>query len=351
MVVFSHRTFRWSLPRKMLFRVVGSAVGIWMLAMIGSAYGFWATKKIMSFPSLQQETNAQSVQLKQSLGKAEALEAEVTTLRSELTKILQVLTPKDTLPEALPVQKEKGSSRGRRRREKERVDIPGSEPSAGTSGTGTPPKGAGSPEAPTNAQTGQGASPESGQSAQSQPSSLQDERLARIKAEIDRTAAQAKLIRERMDPIVERWNSTPSIPPTAGYVSSPYGFRFNPFRRASEPGDGLLGMHRGMDFANAIGTPIQATANGTVVSTGWMTGYGWTIIIRHTPELETLYGHLSRIEVKAGQKVTRGRIIGRMGSSGRSTGPHLHYEVRRFGQPVNPKPYLTLQRKWIRSLS
>ena len=109
-------------------------------------------------------------------------------------------------------------------------------------------------------------------------------------------------------------------------------------------------MHTGMDFSNNIGTPIQVTANGKVAFTGWQTNYGWTIVVRHTPELETLYAHLSHIDVKMGQKVSRGDIIGKMGRSGRSTGPHLHYEVRSFGRHVSPKPYLRLQRQWIKSL-
>ena len=111
MVVFSHRTFRWSFPRKILFRGVGLVVGVWLLVMVGSAYGFWATKKIMSFPSLQQETKDQGKQLKQSLGRADELEAEVANLKAEFDNILKALTPKEPPPEAVPTKRGK---RGRK---------------------------------------------------------------------------------------------------------------------------------------------------------------------------------------------------------------------------------------------
>lgn len=95
-------------------------------------------------------------------------------------------------------------------------------------------------------------------------------------------------------------------------------------------------MHEGADFAGAPGTAIHATADGVVASAGWQNGYGQVIVIRHAYGLETRYAHLSRMRVKPGQKVSKGDRIGDMGNTGRSTGTHLHYEVRIDGKPVNP---------------
>ncbi|RYH02986.1 M23 family peptidase [Salipiger sp. IMCC34102] len=99
-------------------------------------------------------------------------------------------------------------------------------------------------------------------------------------------------------------------------------------------------LHAGTDFAAPIGTPIYATADGVVTSAGWSSGYGRLIKIQHEFGIETRYAHLSAMQVKVGQRVSRGERIGDMGNSGRSTGPHLHYEVRVGGTPVNPMTYI-----------
>ena len=98
--------------------------------------------------------------------------------------------------------------------------------------------------------------------------------------------------------------------------------------------------HNGVDFAAPKGTPIHTTADGTVSFAGWEGGYGWLIKIRHAFGIETRYAHLSKIRVKKGQRVSRGDRIGDMGSSGNSTGTHLHYEVREGGKAVNPMRYI-----------
>jgi murein DD-endopeptidase MepM/ murein hydrolase activator NlpD len=103
-------------------------------------------------------------------------------------------------------------------------------------------------------------------------------------------------------------------------------------------------MHNGTDFAAAYGTPIYATADGTVVHAGTEGGFGRLVRIRHDFGIETYYAHLSKISVSVGQRVSRGDRIGDMGNSGRSTGTHLHYEVRHSGKPVNPMTYIKAAR-------
>ena len=99
-------------------------------------------------------------------------------------------------------------------------------------------------------------------------------------------------------------------------------------------------MHAGVDLAAPNGTPIYATADGVVTTAGRESGYGYVVRIRHEFGIETVYAHQSKIRVKVGQQVSRGVQIGDMGSTGRGTGSHLHYEVRVNGQPVNPMTYL-----------
>ena len=124
-------------------------------------------------------------------------------------------------------------------------------------------------------------------------------------------------------------HTTPSIWPTQGYVSSPYGLRF-----------GGTEFHQGIDIAAEMGTPIVAAADGVVTAAGWNGGYGNMVDVDHGSGVVTRYGHASAVAVTVGQQVRRGQVIAYVGSTGRSTGPHLHYEVRVGGQPVNPAAYL-----------
>ena len=124
-------------------------------------------------------------------------------------------------------------------------------------------------------------------------------------------------------------HTVPSIWPAAGYVSSPYGLRF----------DGTE-FHQGIDIAAEMGTPIVATADGVVTAAGWNGGYGNMVDVDHGGGIVTRYGHASALAVTVGQQVRRGEVIAYVGSTGHSTGPHVHYEVRVDGQPVNPAGYL-----------
>lgn len=114
----------------------------------------------------------------------------------------------------------------------------------------------------------------------------------------------------------------------------------NAFRYTSGYGMRWGRMHKGTDFAAAHGTPIYSTADGVVIHADWLSGYGRLVKIQHEFGIETRYAHMSKIRVKVGQRVSRGQQIGDMGNSGRSTGTHLHYEVRVGGKPVNPMIYI-----------
>ncbi len=121
--------------------------------------------------------------------------------------------------------------------------------------------------------------------------------------------------------------------PTRGRLSSRFGTRIHPITKRRK-------MHTGLDIAASSGTAINAAASGRVITAGWVSGYGNTVIIDHGSGLSTLYGHCSRLYVSKGQSVTRGQKIAAVGSTGFSTGPHLHFEVRKNGRPVNPDGYL-----------
>jgi murein DD-endopeptidase MepM/ murein hydrolase activator NlpD len=127
---------------------------------------------------------------------------------------------------------------------------------------------------------------------------------------------------------------TPSTWPVEGRLTDGFGDRRNPFGGYSSE------FHAGQDIATNYGTPVTATANGVVIFTGFQNGYGQVVVIDHGGGLTTRYGHLSHIDATVGQNITRGEQLGRVGSSGRSTGPHVHYEIRINDEPVDPRPYL-----------
>ncbi len=118
-----------------------------------------------------------------------------------------------------------------------------------------------------------------------------------------------------------------------GTITSPFGWRSNPFGGSPE-------FHQGLDIAAPMGTTVTAAAGGTVIMAQWYGGYGNYILIDHGGSYSTGYGHLSAMYVAAGQSVQRGQAIGAVGSTGQSTGPHLHFEVRIGGKPVDPAPRL-----------
>lgn len=138
----------------------------------------------------------------------------------------------------------------------------------------------------------------------------------------------------RMSALEQALEGVPQFAPArVDMISSGFGFRRDPFNRRAA-------MHKGLDFRGKIGTPIYAAAKGRVSFVGWRGGYGKTVEIKHGNGLMTRYAHMSRFDAKVGDNVVPGKTIGAIGNTGRSTGPHLHFEVRINGRAVNPRTFL-----------
>ena len=148
----------------------------------------------------------------------------------------------------------------------------------------------------------------------------------------------AKKLDLNLQKILKTMQDYPVGVPLYGRITSRFGWRRDPFT-------GKRAFHTGLDFRASFKQPIFATANGKVVYAGWGKGYGKMVKIRHKYGYTTLYAHMFYIKVKSGQWVKAGQIIGYAGSTGRSTGVHLHYEIRRYGKLINPIKFLYLNRK------
>lgn len=159
---------------------------------------------------------------------------------------------------------------------------------------------------------------------------LDDDALAAIEA-------RTILLEENMkafEAALKERARVPSIWPVEGEATDSFGVRRNPF------GGGPREFHSGQDISAPRGTPVVAAADGVVEQAGWQNGYGNLVTIDHGNGITTRYGHLSKIQIKAGQQLQKGETLGLVGSTGRSTGPHLHYEVRINDVPVSPRRYL-----------
>jgi murein DD-endopeptidase MepM/ murein hydrolase activator NlpD len=151
----------------------------------------------------------------------------------------------------------------------------------------------------------------------------------------ERALTRVNVARAYADKLSATLVKVPVREPVTGEIdfSSPYGVRVDPFLH-------VPAMHTGIDFRGSYGEPAHATAAGTVTSAGWSGGYGQMVEIDHGNGLATRYGHLSEIDVRVGQSIRIGQVVGRIGSTGRSTGPHLHYETRVDGEAVDPQKFL-----------
>ena len=157
--------------------------------------------------------------------------------------------------------------------------------------------------------------------------------LELLSSKADYQEQSLQQLKNYLDQQADLLGSTPSIWPTRGWLTSRFGYRRTRFIKERQ-------LHKGVDIAAYAGTEVRATADGVITEAGYRADYGKVIVIDHGYNLSTLYGHNSSVSVKKGDRVKRGQLLGRVGNTGRSTGSHLHYEVRVNGVPVNPMNYL-----------
>ena len=162
-----------------------------------------------------------------------------------------------------------------------------------------------------------------------------DSKLANLSERLKQRETELSILDQVLMGVYTQKGAMPAgAPIVKGWMSSPFGERVDPI-------SGKKAWHEGMDFAGANGSDVVAVANGIVVFSGRRDGYGLMVEISHGENLRTRYGHHQELLVQAGQSVKRGDVIGLMGSSGRSTGPHVHFEVLKSGKPVNPARYVS----------
>jgi biotin carboxyl carrier protein len=175
-----------------------------------------------------------------------------------------------------------------------------------------------------------------GRSLRSEPSGPVDavtEELNRLAASVMEESESLRALEQLISKAGQALVALPSRWPLRGAVNSEFGRRQSPWSAERE-------FHSGIDIAAERGTPVRAPAPGTVVFAGPQGEYGLTVIVEHSPDVRTVYGHLGKLLVKPGQRVERGMDLALSGNTGRSSGPHLHYEILVKGQPVNPRAYL-----------
>jgi murein DD-endopeptidase MepM/ murein hydrolase activator NlpD len=155
--------------------------------------------------------------------------------------------------------------------------------------------------------------------------SLLEKKVVERRNSLEQLSAWVNVVRARLA-------QTPSNWPIYGRIVSCFGYRSYPWR----------GYHTGLDIDARYGSPVRATANGTVSFTGWRRGYGKTVVVDHGHGVTTLYAHNSGYAVIVGERVRKGQVLSYVGTTGYTTGPHAHYEVRKWDRPVNPVAYLNL---------
>ena len=159
------------------------------------------------------------------------------------------------------------------------------------------------------------------------------DQLSELGSRADSLDATLSIVRERLDERARWISSMPTIAPVRGITTSRYGSRRDPITRRQA-------FHQGIDISAAPGAPVRASAAGIVTRSGWSGGLGRAVYISHGYGLSTRYGHLSELALKEGARVRRGDVVGYVGNTGRSTGYHLHYEVRQDGKTANPMGYI-----------
>lgn len=157
--------------------------------------------------------------------------------------------------------------------------------------------------------------------------------LAAMEVRAGRLSGRLDAVESSLEERIRWISSTPAVAPVKGVLTSGFGYRSDPITHGR-------GVHQGIDIAAAPGQPVKASADGVVLRAGMIGGLGRAVYLSHGYGLTTRYGHMARVDVRPGQRVHRGDVLGLVGNTGRSTGYHLHYEVRLDGEPVNPLGYI-----------
>lgn len=178
-------------------------------------------------------------------------------------------------------------------------------------------------------------------SGEKDPVGLHQPELGQIEGRLSSLDGTLHEVQERLDERARWISSMPTIAPVRGLTTSSYGVRRDPVH-------GGRAFHQGIDISAAPGAPVLATAAGIITTSGWSGGLGKAVFISHGYGLATRYAHLSDVTVQEGERVDRGDVIGYVGNTGRSTGYHLHYEVRENGQPTNPMGHILDKNVWRR---
>ncbi len=289
------KTYRFSISKKALKIVVGSTSFLTVLILVFLVQYALMMNKMWELNSLRQETKTQKVQIQTFAQTIEEIKQQMTRLR-EFDAKLRVITDI-----GLP---------------KERTQL------LGMGGTQEP------------------ALEDYLNSPAPAESGLQKELLHSMKRDLSylqNEAAQQEVSFQELASAVKTkqsmWASTPSVWPVRGWLTSGFGNRVSPFT-------GGVMLHNGIDIATRMETPIMAPAAGIVSYAGYDNGLGKMLKINHGYGIQTVYGHLSKLNTQAGHRVKRGEVIAYVGSTGLSTGPHLHYEVVVNNVPVNPMKYI-----------
>ncbi len=281
--------YRFTLRKSILRSLIGfSSVFILLLIVFFTRYLFMLDQ-LSDLKDLRRETKAQKIQIQSFVGTIDDLKDQMTRL-VEFDRKLRVITD-------IGISQENSSLLGR-----------------------------GGPEEDTPDST-------IGSDSMSRITSIIRSDLGELREESIRQERSFQEISEVVRSRQSLWASTPSVWPTDGWISSSFGKRISPFT-------GRLQRHKGIDIVARPGTPIIAPAKGVVTYSRFNGGYGKFLKLNHGYGYVTHYGHLSKAAVKVGQKVKRGEIIGYVGNTGLSTGPHLHYEVFVNSIPVNPMKYI-----------
>lgn len=284
------RAYRFSITKQAIKILLGTTTVLTVLLLIFMVQYFGMVRDRWELKSLRKETQTQKIQI-------QAFASDVTDLKRQMARLKDLDTKLRVI-----------------------TDI--------------------GPPSQSNQLMGIGGPEERGTDAVYKDGKVQDEDIRKMSEDINRLRSDASTQEVSFEELTEAmkdrrslWASTPSIRPARGWLTSGFGDRVSPFT-------GNVTMHNGIDVAARRDTPVAATASGVVSYEGFDSGLGKVVKINHGYGMQTLFGHMSKIDVRIGQKVKRGDVIGLVGNTGLSTGPHVHYEVYVNSVPVNPLRYI-----------